>query len=732
MNPVTKFIGHFRPYNKITVPLILQLSATECGVAALAMLFAYFDAPVSLETLREKCGASRDGCKAATLIQVARDYGFEAEAYKMAIKEVFALEIPVIAFWNFTHYVVIKGAGTNKIYINDPALGMLAVSYDEFDKSYTGIVIALTPTPSVTKFKKTQRISAFLGQWLSGFQPVEWLFVFLCLLLVISGPLLNSAIASIFINYCVIGNTITWLPWIAGFFSAFTLIYITASLLQKNYQFKLCTKASILKSAELITHTLHLPLIYYSLRQKSEVIAILVRIETVINSLFKNVTASIVNIIMAICSFFLMLAIDADLAEKSLLIIAISGCILFLVSKINLAYEKAYTNAQGKWCAFSMTSMANIETIKACAFETSIFFQWHQLLRNKILTQDKINTISLQINLISQLTHSLSLLTIMYWGCVRAGSGVLSIGHLLSFYTLHLFFGQNIDAFVKTIQEGQGSYAAHLRINDIANYKKDQRFMLQAEPLSSAITGSPLLNCEGVSFFYNKHAVQTIINISMTINAGQQIALVGGTGSGKSSLVKLLCGLYQPKQGKIFLSGNDIATMDACMLARNFAYVAQSGTLFSGTLYDNLTLWKQDIPLTKIQQSIKAAGLEDLIAERSLYGKVLENGSNFSGGEIQRIDIARALLQETPILILDEATSALDIITERKIIDYLRQCNKTIIYIAHRLATVRHCDAIFVLENGSILEHGNHQELLALGGRYCQLINNESISQHEQ
>jgi len=731
MNIAKKLLGNFRPYNKIKVPLILQLSATECGVAALAMLFAYFDAPVSLENLREKCGASRDGCKASTLIQVARDYGFEADAYKMEIKEVLTLDLPVIAFWNFNHYVVIKGAGTNKVFINDPALGILTVSIDEFDKSFTGIVIVLLPASSINKAKHSYPMMSFLRLWLSGFQPLEWMFVLLSLALVISGPLLNSALSSIFVNYCVIGNNVTWLPWIASLFSAFTLVYITASLLQGNHQFKLCTKASILKSMEIIAHTLQLPLIFYSLRQKSAIIAILVQIEIVINSLFKNIITSLLNILMALISLVIMIRIDADLAKKSLFIILISGLILYLVSRVNLTYEKAHTNAIGKWYAFSMTSISNIETIKACALETTILSQWHQLFRNKVMTQDKINNISLQINLISQLTHSLSLLTIMYWGCVRAGSGLLSIGHLMSFYTLHLFFSQSIDAFVKTIQEGHSAYASHLRIDDIAKYKKDLRFDLQ--PKTALLSHSQnILSIDKVSFYYNKHAALVLNKVSLQIKAGQQIALVGSTGSGKSSLAKLLCGLYQPQQGMIFLSGVDITAMNAEMLASHFAYVAQAGTLFSGTLYDNLTLWKKDIPLNKIYQSIQAAGLEDLIAERSLYGKVLENGSNFSGGEIQRIDIARALLQDTPILILDEATSALDLKTEKNIIDYLRESNKTIIYIAHRLATITHCDIVFVLENGAVVEQGTHQELLASRGLYHQLIKNECIKQDDE
>ncbi len=730
MNIVKKLLGRVRPYNKIKVPLILQLSATECGVAALAMLFAYFDAPVPLENLREKCGASRDGCKATTLIQVARSYGFQADAYKMDIEEVLLLEIPVIAFWNFNHYVVIKGGGTKKVFINDPAHGMSAVSLDEFDKSFTGVVIVLSSTSSIIKTKNFNPILSFLRQWLSAFKPFEWLFVFLCLILVISGPLLNSALSNIFVNYCLIGNNITWLPWIIGFFSLFTLIYSSAVLLQKNHQFKLCTKVSIFKSIEIIAHTLHLPLIFYSLRQKSEIIAILIRIEMVINSLFKNITASILNILMALISLFLMIKIDANLAEKSLLILTISGFALYIVSKVNLTHEKAHTNAMGRWYAFSMTSIRNIDTIKACACETTILSQWHQLFRNKMMAQDKINNISLHINLISQLTHSLSLLTIMYWGCVRASNGLLSVGHLMSFYTLHLFFSQNIDNFVNTIQESHSSYAAHLRINDIAKYKKDQRFLSQ-DKSASLPDSNNILTCDNVSFFYNKYGALVLNKISLKIKPGQQIALVGGTGSGKSSLAKLFCGLYQPQEGKIFISGADVASLNAETLAKKFSYVAQSGTLFSGTLYDNLTLGDKNIAPDKIQQFIKAAELENLISERSLYGKVLENGDNFSGGEIQRIDLARALLQDTPLLILDEATSALDINTERRIIDYLRLCKKTIIYIAHRLATIAHCDIIFVLENGSIIEQGTHQQLLANRGKYFQLTKNECLKQHE-
>jgi ABC-type bacteriocin/lantibiotic exporter with double-glycine peptidase domain len=312
----------------------------------------------------------------------------------------------------------------------------------------------------------------------------------------------------------------------------------------------------------------------------------------------------------------------------------------------------------------------------------------------------------------------------MFYGSNLVTEGGISVGNLLAYYGLVILFYKNTETIVVSYQQAQKAYAAHLQVNDLKITQADPRFNAMQMPLV-AHHNEPLLCCKNVNFYYNKRAAPVLKNINLNINTGQQIALVGTTGSGKSSLAKLLCGSYAPDQGNILLAGTNICSFSATDFYKNFAYVSQEIALFSGTLYENITLGHEKLSLHKINCALQQAGLQELIAQRGLHALVTENGDNFSGGEKQRLEIARALLLDTPILILDEATSALDLITEATIIDNLRRLSKTIIYVAHRLSTIQHCDVIYVLEHGRIIEQGSHQQLLQRQQRYFQLTQEE-------
>jgi ATP-binding cassette, subfamily C, bacterial len=704
---------------KVKVPLVMQFSETECGIAALAMLFAYHKAHFPIDLLREKCGASRDGCKATTLINVAKDLGFQAAGYKVELTDIVELKQPLIAFWNFNHYVVIYGADDKRVYLNDPACGTLAVSLEEFDKAFTGIVITIIPTPSVQKSKKPFTLFNLIDKWFREFWK-EWIFMILVSLLLICGPLLNSALSSIFINYCIVTMNKLWVPWLALFSTVITGFYIVTTVMQKNMQFRISTKASLVKLAKLATHALKLPLLYYALRQKSEIINIFARAESVVDGLFKNLTIIAVNLLMAVICLFFMVKIDFSLAIKSILIIVIFTIIMYLLGNLNYLYEKHNINYETKLYAYAMSSLRNLETIKASVLENGVLTKWFQLFSKRMESQDKLLGLAAKIMAVSQFANTFPLLIILYWGAVRVADGYLSLGNLMAYYALHLAFCRNVDAILLALKEGQTAYAAHCRIDDIENYNEDERFKITKNNIINI--QEPLLTCKNLTFYYNKHSKPDLNNINLFISRSQQVAFVGTTGSGKSTLAKLLCGLYGSQQGEILLSGNNFANFAPADFSKYFAYVGQDVSLFAGTLYENLTLGCDEIHVDKITQAITTACLQDLLKIRGLYAAVMEGGNNFSGGEKQRIDIARALLQDTPILVLDEATSALDIHTEKLLISNLRNLNKTIIYVAHRLSTIQHCDQIFVLQNGCLVEQGVHEELLANKQKYYQLI----------
>jgi len=726
MSIARNLLGKIRPYNRIRTPTILQLSDTECGIAALAIIFSFYKLNIPIETLRDKCGSSRDGCKAVTLMKVAKEWGFNVNAFKVDLEAISTLEQPVIAFWNFNHYVVINGVGTNKVFINDPAYGQTSVTMDDFDKSFTGIILMFSPAVPIKAIRPVPITIPIIKKWLSGFR-VEMIFLFLCMFVAICCTLLNSAILTILIDQCLISKKLHWLIWLGLLSIISVVIFSSSTLLLKWNQFKFCAKASVIKSSEIMAHTLQLPMLFYSLRQKSEIISILSRVEIIINQLSKSIFLCSVGFLTCFLCLILMLHIDYILTFISFITSLFSFVIIYLASKLNVSYEKANINAIGKLFAYSISCIRNIETIKACAFEEKTLQKWQNYFCKKLMIQDSSNTLKMITTSLNEFINSFSTIVVLFAAGFQVANSCLSIGNLMGFYTLHLLFFNTINSLYYTIEDSQNAYASHIRINDIMDYSKDIRFMnSKTEEINTDYKNAII--CKEVCFSYNITSGMRLKPLNLCIKKGEHIAFVGQSGSGKSTLAKILCALYPPMSGEILLFGKSLNKYTPDELATILSYVSQEITLFSDTIYNNLTLWQNSISLKDINQAIENACLKEIIKNRSLYGSVEDSGNNFSGGEKQRLEIARALIQNTDILIFDEATSAMDIYLEKKIIDNLRKTNKTIVFIAHRLSTVQHCDQIFVMNNGVIVENGDHKTLLNNKKYYYTLIKNESLS----
>jgi ABC-type bacteriocin/lantibiotic exporter with double-glycine peptidase domain len=715
----------FGPYNGVKTPSILQLAATECGVASLAMIFSYYKVNAPIEVLREKCGSSRDGAKANTLIKIAEDYGFHAAGYKVELEDIQALTKPVIAFWRFNHYIVVNGVRENKVFINDPAYGAMTVTLDEFDKSFTGIILDISPTAETVPIKKKSVFRPMVNEWLARYKA-ELSFVLICMLVVIGGPLLNSAFSRFFIDYCVIGKNTHWIPAIVIVSVISSLIFTYSLLTQKLSQFRLTAKASIIKSSQIMLHMLQLPLLFYSLRQKPEIVAVLMRAEVIANILFQSLSSILISVLASCFCLYFLLKLDPVLLG-CLIVCSLVFLLFFAVlSRINYAYEQGSVNALGKFYGTTLSSIKNCETIKTCGLEAKTVTRWMSVLMGKIQAQDKSNTLNLVMTVMQQSLGSISMLLTLCIGGYRIADGLLSVGNLMAFYALQLYFSAQLLTVFRSLKEMQNANVSYARIHDMLEYKIDDRFRTDNQTQNeSAVRITPLLQCRDISFHFNKSAHPTLSNIDLEIHKGQHIALVGGTGSGKSTLVKVLSHLYSASTGSIIINDHPISYYSSEALPRLFAYVAQDVTLFAGTFYENLTLWRDDISQDIINAAIHDACLDALVATRGLHAKVEENGGNFSGGERQRIDIARALIQSASILILDEATSSLDVQTEALLIERLRRRNLTIVFVAHRLSTIQHCNQILVLENGQIVERGTHEQLIAQSSHYYRLLQEE-------
>ena len=719
MRWASQLLGKLRPYNGVKTPTIMQLSATECGVASLAMMFAYYHVHQPIESLREKCGTSRDGVNAATLMKIAHEYGFKVNAYKFDVDAIKQLTRPVIAFWKFSHYVVILGAGNERVFINDPAHGEMSVSDEEFDQCFTGVVIDILATNDVVAVAKKPLFGPLIKEWCNKYK-YELFFILVCMFLVIAGPLLNSALSTVLVDYLIIAGYVNWAPYLAIIVTLSAIVFTSSLRLQQLTQFRLTAKVSITKSSALFLHMLRLPLLFYALRQKPEISTILMRAETVANVLYKNITSSVISLSASLICCFCLMKIDAMLAIVFLASSLAVFIPLMMLSKLNYSYEQTSVNALGKFYGMTLSSMRNIETIKTCGIEQSILAKWYATLCEKTQSQDKANLLSVVIDAIHQSFHSFAMLITLCIGGYRVADGDMSVGSLMAFYALQLYLsGQTVNVLL-AFKSIQTAYVSHIRMNDLEQHDMDSRFQ-SAESMSEEAT-AVAVSCSRVSFSYNKNISPTLRDINLNVMSGEHIALVGGTGSGKSTVAKLLSSLYAPTEGEISIFGRRSNTLNADELSRLCAFVSQDVTLFTGTLYENLTLACADVPQNVLEAAIHDACLDDLVKDRGIDAMVSECGSNFSGGERQRIDIARALIQGTKILILDEATSSLDVALEERIITNLKRRALTIIFVAHRLSTIMHCNQIYVMHDGCVVERGNHSSLLGQRGQYCQLV----------
>ncbi len=710
---------------KTKVPVILQFSDTECGIASLAMVFAHHKMNLSIEKLREKCGVSRDGCKAQTLLTVAKHYGFNAEAYKVDIDGLNEFSLPVIAYWNFNHYVVINNIKANKVSINDPAHGEMIITMAAFDKAFTGVILEITPTQHITVSKKTFSLLKFIQKWFSGFHS-ELCYLLLLLSLIGTIPYLSSVLFKIFIDQGILAKNNNLIPDIIflTFLTSTILIFLT--FIYKRIQFKLHSKASLKKISEILSHIFQLPMLFFSLRQRSEIVSVLNRAEFVTNLIFENALVLMLGMITSTVCFIFMIEIDWVLSLLSLLLTVISLILFVYLSRIKSSSEKSNAHLVGKLYSHSISSIRNIETIKACGLEESIFKKWRTLFFNKMRVQGNDDFLAITALSLRRMQNQVSSLSIVYLGAYQVACGSLSLGNLMGYYSLLLIFQNGISRIFQGLQDSQAVYANNTRLDDILSYDKDPRFTPKQVIKKFAANEKEIISLSQVTFYYNKNSSPVLNDINLKISRGDHVALVGGTGSGKSTLAKLICGFYPPTEGEILFNKNLLSNHSADELATLYAYVSQDVSLFSGTILQNLLFSNENASQVLLEQSISDACLSELIANRKLSGVVDEEGRNFSGGEKQRIDLARALIQDTPILILDEATSAMDENTEQAIIKNLRKNNKTIIFVAHRLSTIQHCDQIYVLNKGSIVEQGKHQELIENQSYYYSLVANEA------
>ena len=715
---------------RVKTPTVLQMEAVECGAAALAIVLGYYRLILPLEELRIECGVSRDGSKANNILKAARKYGMIAKGYSKEPERLREMPLPVIIHWNFNHFLVLEGFKNGRVYLNDPANGPRVISDEEFDQSYTGIVLTFEPGPDFRPGGQKRSLIQALTKRLAGSELALTYVVLTGLVLVIPG-LVIPVFSRFFVDNVLLGNMRNWLvPLLFGMgLTAFLRIVLT--WMQQYYLLRLETKLALSTSSQFFWHILRLPVEFFTQRYGGEIGSRVQFNDKVAQLLAGQLAINFLDCIMLIFFVFLMLQYNVILTLVGVLIAMINFLFLKYMSRRRVDQNQKLLQERGKLQGISMIGLFMIETIKSSGEEGDFFARWagHQ---TKVMNSEQEMEVSNQLlAAVPSLLTTLNNTVILAIGGVQIMNGNMTIGMLVAFQSLMTSFMTPVNNLVSlggVLQEVEGDLN---RLDDVLRYPVDKQ--VDAATLSYLEKGDLPVKLDGfvtltnVTFGYSRLDPPLIKDFSLNLKPGDRIALIGGSGSGKSTIAKLLAGLYEPWSGQISFDRQPRSSIPRYILNNSIAMVDQSISLFEGTIRDNLTLWDETITEVDVMQAAKDACIHEEISARcnGYEHQLEESGRNFSGGQRQRLEIARALMGNPSVLILDEATSALDTKTEEYIDDQIRRRGCTCIIVAHRLSTIRDCNEIIVLDRGEIVQRGTHAEMKDVDGPYARLISTE-------
>lgn len=744
-----------KPSKRVKTPTILQLEEVECGAAALGIILGYYGRYVPLAELRQECGVSRDGSQPANIVRAARRYGLRAKAFKKETAQLAQMQLPVIAFWNFSHLLVVEGFDQDKVYLNDPATGPRAVSRHEFDEAYIGIALVMEPGSEFTKGGRKPSVLRSLLDRLHGSISAVSLSVLLGFLLVVPGLAL-PVFSQVFVDQILVEDRMDWLrPLLLGMLGT-TLIQAFLFAQQRRYLRQLQIKLAAGMSSKFFWHMLKLPVGFYTQRFPGEIAGRVKLNDKVAQAISGSMAETLISVVMAVLYVLVMLAYNWVLTAIAIVLAAIN---IVVLAWTGTWLEESYMQLDkdnGKTEGVAIAGIQSIETLKASALESDYFARWAGYFAKTANTYRKMAVAAEGLQVLPTLLTALMTTAVLAVGGWQVMEGQMTIGVLVAFQALLSSFQAPINqlmAFGTTLPTLAGNL---MRLDDVLANATDsslekaegrgQNSKLKIQSLVSyPIPHTPYptphipirlagrIELRNITFGYAQVNHPLIENFSCVVQPGQRVALVGGSGSGKSTVAKLVAGLYEPWSGDILFDGKPRQEIPRSILANSISTVEQEVFLFSGTVRDNLTLWDTTVSDSQLHRACIDARIQDVILAMpgGYNGELLEGGINLSGGQRQRLEIARSLITNPSILILDEATSALDGETEQLIYENLRQRCCSCLIVAHRLSSIKDCDEIIVLDRGIVVQRGTHAQLMAMGGFYAELVHEEETGDDE-
>ena len=721
-----------RPITKgvCKVPMVMQLEALECGAACLTMILAHYGKWVPLEQVRSDCGVSRDGSNAKNVLKAARYYGLQAKGYRFELQDLKENgTYPCIIHWNFNHFVVLDGFKGNKAYLNDPARGTCSVSMEEFDEAFTGVCLLFEPSEEFVPSGKPKSMFEFAAKRLKGTGAAV---AFTATIGVIGALMtaISPAFSRVFLDRLLTGENPEWATPFLVLLGAFIAVQILVSAIRAIYELRINGKMAAVGNATYMWKVLKMPMDFFSQRMAGDIQGRQADNATIANTLIGTFAPLLLQTGMMVFYLVVMLRYSWILTIVGLLSIFINMLVSNLISRKRINITRVAMRDSAKLSSSTVAGIEMIETIKSSGAENGYFEKWAGYQASVNTQQVRFLKMNQYLGLIPSFVAMLANDVVLILGVFLTLRGEFTVGMIMAFQSFLASFmepAQQLIAAGQTLQEMRTQME---RVDDVMEYPSDNVFAEKdSEPSADAEYAKLSGNVElkHVTFGYAKLGEPLIKDFNLTLTPGKSVAFVGGSGCGKSTMSKLISGLYRPWDGEILFDGKPLSEIDRGLFTGSLAVVDQDIILFEDTIANNIKMWDDSIEDFEMILAARDAQIHTDIMQRpgGYQHKLIEGGKDFSGGQRQRMEIARVLAQDPTIIILDEATSALDAKTEYEVVKAIRDRGITCIVVAHRLSTIRSCDEIIVMQKGEIVDRGTHAELMEHSELYRELVTSE-------
>ena len=709
------------------VPVVMQMEALECGAACLSMILAYYGRWIALEQMRIDCGVSRDGSNAKNILKAARKYGLTANGYRL---ELGALRekgmFPCIIHWDYNHFVVLCGFRGNKAYVNDPSRGSVAMPIEDFEKGFTGIALMFDTTEEFQPGGKRKSVLAFAGKRLKNARTAV---IFTVAITIISYvfTVVDPLMSRYFMDKLLTGRELHNAGPFLILLSFLTIIQIIVSWIAAVYSLKIDGKLAINGSTSFMWKVLRLPMEFFSQRMSGDLMMRQATNEEIASAIVNTLAPLALNTGMMLFYLVILVRFSIPLTILGVTTVLINLILSKIISDHRINISRGMLIDSGKLATTALSGISMIETIKASGAENGFYENWIEQKAKVDEKEVQFMRENTYFGAIPNLLTKLANYAITFAGVYLAMHGQFTIGMITAFQGILASFMDPATTLTNAGQTLLEMRTEMERVEDVMQYKTDEYADREDDDSHEFKKLSGNVEVKNVTFGYSILDEPFIKDFSMSLTTGKRVAIVGGSGCGKSTMSKLISGLYKPWSGEILFDGKPIPEIDRSSFTGSVAVVDQDIILFEDTIENNIKMWDESIEDFEVIMAARDAQIHnDIIAKPSGYQyRLSEGGKDLSGGQRQRLEIARVLAMDPSIIILDEATSALDAKTEYEVVKAIKDRGITLIIIAHRLSTIRDSDEIIVLDKGEIVERGTHDELLALGGYYTALVTND-------